>query len=75
VVEMSGVDRPSEGDNLDWVRRSLDAWPVFDVVSVVEANDGAPDRLTVYPRSAEAGLATRWITAEEGSFVAVEDVR
>ncbi|MHC3436660.1 DUF7511 domain-containing protein [Natrialbaceae archaeon A-gly3] len=43
---------------------------------VTVENEDAPDACTMYPREcSESEMATHWITALEGSYVALEDVR
>jgi len=72
---MSSTNEACDADQLDWLGNTLDAWPSFVLVSVVESATGGPDRCTVYPHGADEALATEWITAEEDSFVSVADVR
>lgn len=44
--------------------------------SVVVSHDDGPDECTVYPVDVtEDELLTRWITAEEGSYVSVHRMR
>jgi hypothetical protein len=46
------------------------------LLSTVVHYEDAPDECTLYPRDAtEAELVTTWLTAREGSFVALEDMR
>ena len=55
-------------------RRSNDEAPEW--ISVVESHDDAPDECTIYPLGCpDHELVTTWITAQEGSFVDVDDVR
>lgn len=43
--------------------------------AVVEYDDG-PDECTIYPADASAdALVTEWLTAEEGSFVDLDETR
>lgn len=43
---------------------------------VTVENEDAPDACTMYPREcSEAEMATHWITALEGSFVSLEEMR
>lgn len=59
-----GARRPSE--------RSRDEALIAEVIG----SDGHDAECTIYPADAEGmDLMTRWITAAEGSFVRLEDVR
>jgi len=50
--------------------------PPIDCRAVIEEYDDAPDECTIFPCSAKAeSVTTEWITAREGSFVALADVR
>ncbi|USZ67239.1 hypothetical protein NGM10_10910 [Halorussus salilacus] len=61
-----GPDRLSAGPERD------DA----DLTAVVVEYDLGPDECTVYPRKADdQTLMTEWITAEEGSYVALDEMR
>lgn len=43
---------------------------------VTVENENAPDACTMYPREcSESEMATHWVTALEGSFVAVSEMR
>ncbi len=43
--------------------------------AVLERYDGQPDVCTIYDRGGETPLRTTWLSAQEGSFVDLEDVR
>lgn len=46
------------------------------LAAVVEERDSAPDECTIYPvDAADEELVTKWITAEEGSFVELDAMR
>ncbi|WP_049985167.1 DUF7511 domain-containing protein [Halobellus rufus] len=46
------------------------------LVARVETYEGDADECTIYPVEAEAAaLQTTWISAEEGSFVALDSMR
>jgi hypothetical protein len=55
--------------------------PVFDADFVlharVEQYDDAPDECTIFPRvaSSEFPRTTTWLTAQEGSYVSLDDAR
>lgn len=52
------------------------ATPRGELVAHVETYDGAPDECTFYPAGlADDELMTSWITAEEGSFLALSEMR
>jgi len=54
--------------------RLADRFPML-AAEIVTGND-RPAECTVYPRDAsEAERMTRWITAEEGSFVDLDEMR
>jgi hypothetical protein len=66
-------DRGHERRSRAWTPRDA---PPIDYRAVVEEYDDAPDECTIFPRSAKAeSVTTEWITAREGSFVALADVR
>ena len=45
-------------------------------VARIESYDDAPDECTIYPADATAAdLTTTWITAREGSFVQLDEMR
>ncbi|MFC4247966.1 hypothetical protein ACFOZ7_13610 [Natribaculum luteum] len=46
-----------------------------DARVALERYEDAPDVCTIYDASIPARVATTWISAEEGSFVALEDAR
>ncbi len=47
-----------------------------EYAAVVVPADGRPDECTIFPLDVnEAELVTTWISAEEGSFVALEEMR
>lgn len=67
---MSTSDTPTAGDRPEPSSEP----PVLEVRLAVY--DDAPDECTLAPRDAEGvELMSRWITAAEGSFVAVEEMR
>jgi hypothetical protein len=43
----------------------------------VERYDDAPDECTIFPRTATSDLprTTTWVTAQEGSYCSLDDVR
>ena len=46
------------------------------LLAVVQADDDGPDECTIYPAAVDPNRrTTTWITAKEGSFLAVEDCR
>jgi hypothetical protein len=46
------------------------------LVATVVTYDDSPDECTIYPADAnDADIVTRWISAAEGSFVALADSR
>lgn len=46
------------------------------LVSVVETHDDAPDECTIHPVDVpDHELMTTWMTAQDGSFVSLDDVR
>ncbi len=48
----------------------------IDLEHVTVENEDAPDACTMYPRKcSEAEMPTHWITALEGSFVSVAEMR
>ncbi|UPW01416.1 hypothetical protein M0R88_04765 [Halorussus gelatinilyticus] len=47
-----------------------------DLRAVVEERDDRPDECTLYPPDADdEALVAEWITAEEGSFVDLDEMR
>lgn len=70
----------SESDPFDYVDVSdfenTDANQRRDTLehTVVE-HDDRPDELGVYPREVENGSFKKWMVAEDGSFVALDDWR
>jgi hypothetical protein len=47
-----------------------------DLRADVTERDDAPDECTLWPHNASgSALLTEWITAEEGSFVSLEEMR
>lgn len=53
---------------------STDAASHLEHVTV--ENEGAPDACTMYPREcSESEMPTHWITALEGSYVSVAEMR
>ncbi|WP_129114412.1 DUF7511 domain-containing protein [Halegenticoccus tardaugens] len=73
---MSAPDNTSEVEATGAYRDALDRWPVFDVEFVLESDDHGRDQCTLYPREAsEEEILTSWISADEGSFVSLVDVR
>lgn len=52
-----------------------DSGPV-ELRADVTRREGEPDECTIWPHDASGGaLLTQWISAEEGSFVSLEDAR
>jgi hypothetical protein len=50
--------------------------PAADYRAEIVEYDDAPDECTIYPADAqEWELMTRWITAREGSYVDLEEMR
>lgn len=46
------------------------------LLAVVQADDDGPDECTIYPAAVDPDRrTTTWITAMEGSFMALEDCR
>lgn len=43
--------------------------------TIVESTDSGPDLCTIYSTASEDSLVTAWISAREGSYCALEDVR
>ena len=43
--------------------------------AVVQRYDGQPDVCTIYDRGGTTPLRTTWISAQEGSFITLEDAR
>lgn len=75
---MSGADAtPNVGPAIDAgdLPRASQRWPHFELACHIESYaDG--DECTVFPADADdETLTTTWITADEGSFVALEDLR
>lgn len=57
--------------NADDQRRSADR--LGDLIATVIKHDLRPDECTIYPRDVtDEELVTKWITAEEGSYVELE---
>lgn len=47
-----------------------------DLRADVTERDDAPDECTIWPHNASgSALLTEWVTAEEGSFVSLEEMR
>lgn len=47
-----------------------------ELTAVVVEYDGEPDECTLYPAEAsDDALVTEWITAEEGSYVELDEMR
>lgn len=46
-----------------------------DCRAILDRTDDAPDTCTIYDASIPRRITTTWITAEEGSFVALEEMR
>ncbi|NEU55524.1 hypothetical protein [Halorussus sp. MSC15.2] len=47
-----------------------------DLTAVVVEGDSRSDECTLYPRGAsDEALVTEWITAEEGSYVRLDEMR
>jgi hypothetical protein len=68
-AEDDGTERRSP------VEARLDDRVPMLAAEIVTGND-RPAECTVYPRDAtETERMTRWITAEEGSFIALEEMR
>lgn len=62
------------GDHLPTDRSASDGLQEL-VARIVEA-DGRPTECTIFPReTSEALRATTWVTAREGSFVALDAMR
>ncbi len=73
---MSAPDNTSEVETTGAYRDALDRWPVFDIEFIVESDDNGHDQCTLYPREAsEEEILASWITAQEGSYVSLADVR
>ncbi|MFC6904548.1 DUF7511 domain-containing protein [Halalkalicoccus tibetensis] len=52
-----------------------DHYPPIECRSIVETCEGRPDECTIFPLVAEEPLGTtEWITAREGSYVAMEEM-
>lgn len=65
---MAGISSDGERERTD------DGSEELEHVTVEYEN--APSACTMYPRDcSEADLATRWITAKEGSFVDLSEMR
>jgi hypothetical protein len=63
-LENDGTASETEGSTLE------------PFASVVVTYDDAPDECTIYPTDVdEDELVTRWISAEEGSYVRLEGMR
>lgn len=43
--------------------------------AIVESTDAGPDLCTIYSIAAEDSLVTAWISAREGSYCSLDDVR
>ncbi|MFB6107993.1 MAG: hypothetical protein ABEJ82_04010 [Haloplanus sp.] len=55
--------------------RALDRWPRIDLDHVIEASEDVR-QCTMYPSSTnEDQRLTAWITADEGAYVGIDDVR
>lgn len=47
-----------------------------ELTATVVEYDSQPDECTIYPKGAsDEALMTEWITAEQGSYVALEEMR
>lgn len=49
--------------------------PASGVIAVVEEYDDGPDECTIYPDGDNRRLLTEWVSAEEGSFVSLDEMR
>jgi hypothetical protein len=55
---------------------ALDAGPDGVYAAIVSTYDDAPDECTVFPvEVSEADLVTTWVSAREGSFVPLAEMR
>lgn len=67
--------KPETNDDSTTMRRAHDRLPGELVSTVTTPAPGATE-CTIYPPDAgDAELVTRWITAREGAFVALESMR
>lgn len=75
---MSGADAtPPVGPSVDAgnLPRTSQRWPRFELACHVEFYEGG-DECTVFPADADdEALITTWMTADEGSFVPLDDLR
>jgi hypothetical protein len=62
------TDEPTSSD-------PQDCDPAPGVIAVVEEYDDGPDECTIYPDGDTRRLLTEWISAEEGSFVSLDEMR
>ncbi|RLM56502.1 hypothetical protein DVK02_08325 [Halobellus sp. Atlit-31R] len=61
-------DDPADGSEITGVTRTY--------VARVETYEDSPDQCTIFPRDAGADeLPTTWLSAEAGSFVALDEMR
>ncbi len=60
---------------LDGVRSGNDPIVPLIRLAIVEEYDGEPDQCTIYSVRDSETMHTTWISAAEGSYVAVEEIR
>jgi hypothetical protein len=49
--------------------------PASGVIAVVEEYDDEPDECTIYPDGENRRLLTEWVSAKEGAFVSLDEMR
>lgn len=73
---MSTSDNSAEAESSAPRRAGLNRWPVFEVEYVIEPSEHGYDQCTLYPRSAtDDDMMGTWVTADEGSYVSLAEIR
>jgi len=55
---------------------ALDRWPTYTLEHTIEAVGSDGEQCTIYPSTVDDGdELTAWITATDGAFVAIDEIR